>query len=59
LVVKIQEFYSQVDASQTRRNPTFIFWYTLSLIWHPTLTTGVLPLIGLIYMNLQIYLTIR
>ena len=33
--------------------------YTLSLIWHPTLTTGVLPFIGLVYMNLQIYITIR
>ena len=33
--------------------------YTLSLIWHPTLTTGVLPFIGLVYMNLQIFLGIR
>ena len=29
-----------VDASETRLNPTYIFYYTLSLIWHPTLTTG-------------------
>ena len=28
------------DASETRLNPTYIFYYTLSLIWHPTLTTG-------------------
>ena len=28
------------DASDTRTNPTYIFYYTLSLIWHPTLTTG-------------------
>ena len=49
----------EVDASQTRRDPTFIFWYTLSLIWHPTLTTGVLPFIGLVYMNMQIFLSIR
>ena len=34
-------------------------YYTLSLIWHPTLTTGVLPFIGLVYMNLQIFLGIR
>merc|ERR1719219_2580793 len=32
-----------VDASDTRSNPTYIFYYTLSLIWHPTLTTGILP----------------
>ena len=45
--------------SETRRDPNFIFWYTLSLIWHPTLTTGVLPFIGLVYMNLQIFMGIR
>ena len=50
---------NEVDPSQTRRDPTFIFWYTLSLIWHPTLTTGVLPFIGLVYMNMQIFIGIR
>ena len=50
---------NEVDPSQTRRDPNFIFWYTLSLIWHPTLTTGVLPFIGLVYMNLQIFIGIR
>ena len=30
-----------VDASDTRTNPTYVFYYTLSLIWHPTLTTGI------------------
>ena len=48
-----------VDPSQTRKDPTFIFWYTLSLIWHPTLTTGVLPFIALSFMNLKIFLGIR
>ena len=50
---------NEVDPSQTRRDPTFIFWYTLSLIWHPTLTTGVLPFIGLVYMNIKIFIGIR
>ena len=50
---------NEVDPSQTRRDPTFIFWYTLSLIWHPTLTTGVLPFIGLVYMNMHIFLKIH
>ena len=48
-----------VDPSQTRKDPTFIFWYTLSLIWHPTLTTGVLPFLALAFMNLKIFLGIR
>ena len=50
---------NEVVPSETRRDPTFIFWYTLSLIWHPTLTTGVLPFIGLVYMNLKIFIGIR
>ena len=29
-----------MDPTETRVNPTFVFWYTVSLIWHPTLTTG-------------------
>ena len=48
-----------VDPSETRNDPTFIFWYTLSLIWHPTLTTGIIPFIALVYMNLQIFMAIR
>ena len=57
-VVKANGTYF-VDPTETRRDPTFIFWYTLSMIWHPTLTTGVLPFIALVYMNLQIFLGIR
>ena len=69
LALKIPEFIevtitqnngtNEKDPSQTWRDPTFIFWYTLSLIWHPTLTTGVLPFIGLVYMNMQIFIGIR
>ena len=33
---------SVADPSQTRKDPTFIFWYTISLIWHPTMTTGLI-----------------
>jgi hypothetical protein len=40
-------------------DPTFIFWYTLSMAWHPTLTTGILPFIALFYMNTQIFIGIR
>ena len=50
---------NKIELQDHRRDPNFIFWYTLSLIWHPTLTTGVLPFIGLVYMNLQIFMGIR
>merc|ERR1719210_593822 len=48
-----------IDPTPTRLNPTFIFWYTVSLIWHPTITTGIFPFIALSYMNLHIFLKIR
>ena len=50
---------NEVDPSETRKDPTFIFWYTLSLLWHPTLTTGVLPFIALGHMNYRIFTGIR
>ena len=78
---------NEVNLSETRRDPTYIFWwdkslhsqtrntnqvrqvrkrkvetltrYTLSLLWHPTLTTGLLPFLALLYMNSQIFLTVR
>merc|ERR1740128_657198 len=50
---------NEVDPSTTRKDPTFIFWYTLSLAWHPTLTTGILPFIALFYMNTHIFVGIR
>ena len=36
-----------------------ILVHSLSLIWHPTLTTGVLPFLALAFMNLKIFLGIR
>ena len=50
---------NEVNPTDVRKDPIFIFWYTLSLIWHPTLTTGVLPFIGLAYMNMKIFIGIR
>ena len=29
------------------------------MLWHPTLTTGLLPFLALLYMNSQIFLTVR
>ena len=41
--------------SRTRQDPTYIFWYTVSMIWHPTITTAIIPFVALIYMNLHIF----
>ena len=50
---------NEIDMTERRRHPTYIFWYTLSQIWHPTLTTGILPFICLAYMNTKIFYEIR
>ena len=40
------EFYTRgnvscsMDADPLRLNPSFVWWYTISLAWHPTITTG-------------------
>ena len=50
---------SQVEATESRKDPTYNFWYIISLIWHPTLTIGILPFLLLSVMNLMIFLRIR
>ena len=42
---------ASVQVTEMRLNPTYIFYYTISQIFHPTLTTGILPMAALIYMN--------
>ena len=50
---------SFVYPTKTRREPVYFFWYTLSMIWHPTLTTGVGPFFAHFYMNTKIFLRVR
>ena len=50
---------NEVNTSSLRRDPDFIFWYSMYIIWHPTLTTGILPFIVLTYMNTRIYMEIK
>jgi hypothetical protein len=46
---------TEIKASDTRLNPTYMLYYTISQIFHPTLTTGILPMAALIYMNASIF----
>ena len=50
---------NEVNTSSLRRDPDYIFWYSMYIIWHPTLTTGILPFIVLTYMNTRIYMEIK
>ena len=47
---------THIQASEMRLNPTYMLYYTISQIFHPTLTTGILPMAALIYMNTHIFL---
>ena len=58
-IVKDSNGTSLVQPSQTRQDPTYIFWYTLSMIWHPTITTAIIPFLALSYMNMHIFKGIK
>ena len=51
-------FYSnilEVTAADIRLDPTYMLYYTISQIFHPTLTTGIAPMVALIFMNTSIF----
>jgi hypothetical protein len=45
----------EYNVTELRLNPTYIWWYTLSYICHPTLTTAIIPIIALIVLNFNIF----
>ena len=46
---------TEIEVADMRLNPTYMLYYTISQIFHPTLTTGLLPMAALIYMNTKIF----
>ena len=56
---RLQQVYIQLVQKWNQLSVYSLARYTLSLMWHPTLTTGVLPFLGLLYMNSHIFFTIR
>ena len=54
-VVADGENSTTIDLSDRRVEPTYMLYFTISQIFHPTLTTGFLPMAVLIIMNLAIY----
>lgn len=47
---------TEIDFAEMRLNPTYMLYYTISQIFHPTLTTGLIPMGALIFMNLSIFM---
>ena len=45
----------EVQAADIRLDPTYMLYYTISQIFHPTLTTGIAPMVALIFMNTSIF----
>ena len=45
----------EYDVSEMRLNPTYIRWYTLSYLLHPTLTLTVGPVVIVTCLNYKIY----
>jgi len=46
-------------ASDMRLNPTYMLYYTISQIFHPTMTTSIIPMVALIFMNTSIFFGIQ
>ena len=46
---------TEIDIADLRLQPTYMLYYTISQIFHPTLTTGLIPMGILIFMNLDIF----
>ncbi len=60
LTFSMQVSYSEeqgmvYNVTDLRLNPTYIWWYTLSYICHPLLTTTVGPFFVLAVLNYKIY----
>ncbi len=47
---------TEIGVTEMRLNPTYMLYYTISQIFHPTLTTGILPMGALIFMNFSIFM---
>eukprot|EP00094_Tigriopus_californicus_P008114 TCALIF_07810-PA protein Name:"Similar to FR FMRFamide receptor (Drosophila melanogaster)" AED:0.47 eAED:0.39 QI:0/0.5/0.4/0.8/1/1/5/0/292 len=47
---------TEIEMADMRLNPTYMLYYTISQIFHPMFTTGILPMALLIYMNTSIFL---
>lgn len=46
---------TQIGIAEMRQDPTYMLYYTISQIFHPTLTTGIIPMAALIFMNWSIF----
>ena len=46
---------TKFEATDMRLNPTYMLYYTISQIFHPTMTTGIIPMVALIFMNTSIF----
>ena len=46
---------SQIQIADRRIQHDYMLYYTFSLIAHPTLTTGIAPMVALIFMNIKIF----
>ena len=47
---------TEIEVADMRLDPTYMLYFTISQIFHPTITTGVAPMAALVYMNTKIYL---
>ena len=45
--------------SEIMKNPSYVWYYSLSQLFHPTITIGVVPMVVLAFMNISILVTVH
>ena len=49
----------EAEYSEMIEDPSYLLYYTISELIHPTITTGIAPLIGLAFMSVSIIVAVR
>ena len=59
VTVSVENDTLTFDMTEMRKSPSYLFYYTISLLIHPTITTGILPMAIIAFMNASLLLTIH
>ena len=69
IVVNIPKFFEmkvslenntiQAEYSEMSKEPNYLLYYTISELIHPTITTGIAPMVGLFFMSVSILIAVH
>ena len=59
MTVSLENNTIEGEYSELTKQPNYLLYYTISELIHPTLTTGIAPMLGLAFMSTSILITVR